>query len=268
MAEARTFTPHDPVFLPLFGGLVALAWILLAAWGLSPWAPYLDHDWTRLGLLASLCRAETAGPLLAGLAIGTLAWLLMSAAMMLPSTLTLIAAFRGLAARQQHAGRLLALLLAGYLLAWLGFGLLAHGLGLALGALAALSSWLVFNGWAIAAAILLLSGLFQFSALKSHCLNGCHSPVKFILDHWTGRRPGRESFGIGVLHGFYCICCCWALMLIIFAVGTANLAWMLLLAAVMAVEKNSRWGRRLSRPLGAVLIVAAAALAAGELLRS
>ena len=60
MAEARALTPHDPVFLPLFGGLIALAWILLAAWGLSPWAPYLDHDWTRLGLLASLCRADTA----------------------------------------------------------------------------------------------------------------------------------------------------------------------------------------------------------------
>ena len=74
MAEARALTPHDPVFLPLFGGLIALAWILLAAWGLSPWAPYLDHDWTRLGLLASLCRADTAGPLLAGLAIGALAW--------------------------------------------------------------------------------------------------------------------------------------------------------------------------------------------------
>jgi Predicted metal-binding integral membrane protein (DUF2182). len=101
--EARALTPHDPVFLPLFGGLVALAWILLAAWGLSPWAPYLDHDWTRLGLLASLCRADTAGPLLAGLAIGAFAWLLMSAAMMLPSTLTLIAAFRGLAARQRTA---------------------------------------------------------------------------------------------------------------------------------------------------------------------
>ena len=185
---------------------------------------------------------------------------------MLPSTLTLIAAFRGLAARQKRGGRLLALLLGGYLLAWLGFGLLAHGLGLALAAVAASSDWLLLNGWAIAAAILLLSGLFQFSALKSHCLNGCHSPVTFILDHWTGRRPARESFTLGVLHGLYCIGCCWALMLIMFAVGTANLAWMLLLAAVMAVEKNSAWGRRLSRPLGTVLILAAAVLTTAALL--
>src|SRR4051812_17774773 len=167
MAWARALTPHDPVFLPLFGGLVALAWILLAAWGLSPWAPYLDHDWTRLGLLASLCRADTAGPLLASLAIGAVAWLLMSAAMMLPSTLTLIAAFRGLAARQKRGGRLLALLVGGYLLPGLGFGLLAHGLGLALAVAAAPSSWLVRNGWAIAAAILLLSGLFHFSRSRT-----------------------------------------------------------------------------------------------------
>jgi len=266
MIRAPSLTPHDPVFLPLFGGLILLAWGLLAAWGLSPWAGYLDHDWTRLGLLAGLCRLTPKVGLPGDLAIGALAWLLMATAMMLPSTLTLLAAFRGLVARRPQGAALIAWLLAGYLAVWLAFGLLAHGLGLGLAGLAAGSSWLALNGWAVAAAILLLSGLFQFSALKAYCLHGCRSPVTFILGRWTGKRPVRESFRLGIDHGLYCLGCCWALMLIMFAVGTANLAWMLLLAAAMALEKNSRWGRRLSRPLGALLVTGAAALAAGELL--
>jgi predicted metal-binding membrane protein len=261
-----SITPHDLVFLPLFGGMILLAWGLLAAWGLSPWAGYLDHDWTRLALLAELCRMNPAAGVLPDLALGALAWLLMSTAMMLPTALPLVASFRGLAARQPHGGRLLILLIAGYLAVWLAFGLLVHGLGMILAGLAAGSAWLAFNGWAVAAAILLVSGLFQFSALKAHCLHGCHSPVTFILDRWSPRQPQRSSFRIGVAHGLYCLGCCWALMLIMFAVGTANLAWMLLLAAVMALEKNSPWGRRMTRPLGALLITAAVALACGALL--
>jgi predicted metal-binding membrane protein len=261
-----SLTPHDPVFLPLFGGMILLAWGLLAAWGLSPWAGSLDHDWTRLGLLAALCRLNPAAGVLPDLALGALAWLLMMTAMMLPTALPLVASFRGLAARQSHGGRLLALLVAGYLAVWSAFGLLVHGLGMILAGLAADSAWLTFNGWAVAASILLASGLFQFSALKAHCLHACHSPVTFILERWTGRHPARESFLLGIRHGLYCLGCCWALMLIMFAVGTANLAWMLLLAAVMALEKNSPWGRRMSRPLGALLIILAALLTGEGLL--
>lgn len=260
-----SLTPHDPVFLPLFGGMILLAWGLLAAWALSPWAGYLDHDWTRLALLAGLCRMNPAAGVLPDLALGALAWLLMSTAMMLPTTLPLVASFRGLAGRRAHGGRLLTLLVVGYLAVWLAFGLFVHGLAMALAGLAADSSWLTLNGWAVGAAILLVSGLFQFSALKAHCLHGCHSPVMFILDRWSPHRPQRSSFRIGAAHGLYCLGCCWALMLIMFAAGTANLVWMLLLAAVMALEKNSPWGRRMSRPLGALLIIGAVVLAGGKL---
>jgi predicted metal-binding membrane protein len=258
--RAPALTPHDPVFLPLFLGLIALAWMLVAAWGLSPWAGYLDHDWTRLGLLAILCRlSPAAGPLL-GLGLGALAWLLMSAAMMLPTTLPLVAAFRGLAGRERHGGRLILLLVAGYLAVWFAFGLLVHGVGLGLAAAAAHSPWLAINGWMVAAAVLLLAGLYQFSALKAHCLHACRSPVKFILDRWSKGHPQWRSFRLGLAHGVYCLGCCWALMLLMFAFGAANLAWMLLLAAIMAVEKNSPWGRHIGHPLGGLLIAGATLL--------
>jgi predicted metal-binding membrane protein len=263
--ETWKLTPYDAAFLPLFVGLIALAWILLAAGVLSPWRGYLVHDWTRLGALATLCRVDPALGPWAGAAIAAFGWVLMSAAMMLPSTLTLLASFGGLAARYDRGHRLVFLLIVGYLFAWLVFGLLAHGIGLALATLAGGSPWLAVNGWAIAAAILLASGLFQFSALKFHCLDACRSPVSFILERWSGRHPARDSLWIGLAQGTCCVGCCWALMLVMFALGTGNLAWMLALAAVMGLEKNSPWGRRLSRPLGALLIAGSLALAGAGL---
>jgi predicted metal-binding membrane protein len=59
---------------------------------------------------------------------------------------------------------------------------------------------------------------------------------------------------MGLHHGLYCVGCCWALMLLMFVVGTGSVGWMLLLGAVMAAEKNLPWGRWLSAPLGLALL--------------
>ena len=68
---------------------------------------------------------------------------------------------------------------------------------------------------------------------------------------------------MGIAHGLFCVGCCWSLMLVMFAVGLGSLAWMLVLGIVMAIEKNVAWGRRLSRPLGVVLILAAVLAVSG-----
>ena len=70
------------------------------------------------------------------------------------------------------------------------------------------------------------------------------------MQYWQGRHDRRNALLLGIHHGFFCVGCCWALMLLMFAVGVGNIAWMLLLGAVMAVEKNMPWGRKLSAPLG------------------
>ena len=67
---------------------------------------------------------------------------------------------------------------------------------------------------------------------------------------------------LGVHHGLFCVGCCWLLMLLMFAVGIGSLGWMLGLGAIMALEKNVRWGRRLSAPLGVMLLLAAAGVIA------
>ena len=157
---------------------------------------------------------------------------------------------------------LLALLLGGYLAAWLAFGLIAHLLGLVLLQLVRQSPWLTFHGWLIGAAILLLAGLFQFSSLKHRCLDECRSPLPFVLSRWHGLRPHLDSARLGFAHGVFCVGCCWALMLIMFVVGTGNLGWMLVLAAVMAAEKNLPWGKRLRTPLGLGLLAWSAGIVA------
>jgi predicted metal-binding membrane protein len=138
-------------------------------------------------------------------------------------------------------------------LVWFGFGMGAHALDFGLHAAAHRSSWFISNAWLVGAAVLATAGLFQFSRLKYRCLDACRTPVSFIIRHWHGVSPRASAFRLGVHHGVYCVGCCWAIMLLMFSVGTGNVGWMLMLGAVMAIEKNAPWGRRLSRPLGVVL---------------
>src|SRR5439155_9756290 len=97
------------------------------------------------------------------------------------------------------------------------------------------------------------------------CLDQCRSPYSFLVQHWQGRLPERDALRLGIHHGLFCLGCCWTLMLLMFAVGGANLGWMLGLGAVMAAERTTSWGRRLTRPLGALLIVGAGAIMTGVL---
>ena len=253
-------------FLPVLGGLVALSWLTLWIWEQSAYGRYVEHGrWTEAGLAASLCSALPAGPVLLPALLYTAGWLLMSTAMMLPTAFPLLSIFARLTAQRADRGRLMALLIAGYLLAWSVFGLLVHALDEGLHAAVVSIPWLTFNGWMIAAAVLAVAGAFQFSALKYHCLDKCRTPLSFVIEHWRGRGTRRQALLLGMHHGLFCVGCCWAIMLLMFAVGTGSVGWMLALGAVMAIEKNAPWGRRLSTPLGVGLLLCSGALAVGNI---
>jgi predicted metal-binding membrane protein len=252
--------------LSLVAGLSLAAWAFLAVWSASPYARYLEHGgWDQAGALAALCRSMPVGEWFIPASVYALAWLAMIAAMMLPTTLPLLGIFGRITASRSDAGALMARVIAGYAVAWLGFGLLAHGLDSGLHLLAGGLDWLAPRGELIGAAILVGAGAFQFSALKYRCLERCRTPFAFINERWHGRRPAREAFRIGLDHGVFCVGCCWALMLVMFVVGMGNLGWMLLLAAAMAAEKNLSWGRRLRTPIGLGLIAWGGALAAAAI---
>jgi predicted metal-binding membrane protein len=245
-------------FLTLTAALLAAAWLTLWLWGNSPYGRYLDHgNWAAAGVVGSLCRVLPGGDAAVAAILVIAGWVLMLSAMMLPTTLPLLDYFRRLTARRNDRRRLMALVIIGYLAVWGVFGLAAHLADRGVAFAMQRSDWLIVNGWVIGAAILATAGLYQFSALKYRCLDKCRSPLGFVIEHWRGARETWHALLLGARHGAFCVGCCWALMLLTFVVGTANIGWMLALAAVMAAEKNLPGGRRLAVPLGAVLLAAA-----------
>ena len=216
-------------FLVIVLALVALAWLTLWIWEHSPYGRYLDHGrWTEIGLAGAICRTLPLGGVVLPALLYVGGWVLMTAAMMLPTTLPLLEIFRRLTRARPDRRRLVGLVVAGYVSAWLAFGILAHVLDSALHEVARRSVWLTFNGWVLGAAVLALAGLFQFSELKYRCLEQCRTPIGFVLRRWRGGDARREALAIGLDHGVYCVGCCWAIMLLMFVVGTGSVGWMLL----------------------------------------
>jgi len=234
--------------LGLLAGIAALAiWL----WQSSAYGRYLHHT------------GGGDAPLVMEVSLFAAGWLLMIVAMMVPTSIPLVVTFAALVRRRPHPARLIAGVLLGYLVMWSAFGVIAYvgdrGVHAAVDAL----PWLADHPQLIAGATLAIAGLWQFSPLKYRCLDECRSPLGFVMNRWRGVRPTSEAFRLGVAHGLFCIGCCWSMMLIMFGLGLGSLAWMLALGAVMAVEKNAPWGRRISRPLGFLLILAAVAAIAG-----
>jgi predicted metal-binding membrane protein len=241
-------------FALFFGGLIGLAWVTLALWGQSPYARYLSHH--------SLEQVRGDGLLMLVFVAG---WLVMLMAMMLPTTWPVVAMFNTLTRARPDGPRLVGLLLLGYLSIWVMFGILIYAGDSVLHVAVDKSAWLAEHAWALGAATLLLAGVYQFTPLKYHCLEKCRSPFSFITSHWRGRNEVGQAFLLGIHHGVFCVGCCWTLMLLMFGVGVGNFGWMLVLAAVMAIEKNVTWGRRLSAPLGVLLLASGLALLFGVL---
>jgi predicted metal-binding membrane protein len=232
------------VVIPLLMALIALAWLTLWAWGQSPYGRFLNHN--------ALSLADFSNGLIVPLIVT--GWTVMIVAMMLPTSLPLLAMFHRMTRQRPDRLQLVWLLIFGYLGVWTLFGLVAIFCDGLLHEAVEQNVWLETNAWLIGAGILVVAGLYQFTPLKYYCLEKCRSPLHFLMTHWQGRHDRANAFRLGVRHGLFCLGCCWSLMLLMFAVGAGNLGWMLLLGALMAIEKNLPWGRRFSAPLGVVLV--------------
>jgi predicted metal-binding membrane protein len=189
------------------------------------------------------------------MAIFIAGWSVMTVAMMLPTTIPIIAFFHKFTENRADRILLLSLVVMGYVGTWIVFGVLIY-FGILLIKMA-LSSFSVLSGytWAGPPIIIIAAGLFQFTELKYKCLDKCRSPLSFIMEHWKDKNEKWNAFMLGVDHGIFCIGCCWALMLLMFAVGFGSLLWMLVLALVMGIEKNVRWGRKIGKPVGFILLI-------------
>jgi predicted metal-binding membrane protein len=187
-----------------------------------------------------------------------LLWVVMMAAMMLPSVTPVASMYlTGLRNRRNAAPTAhVAALVAGYLLAWAGFGLVAFGISRALGKLSPIGMSMAPSRLAVWSATITLAvaGVYQFTPLKARCLRHCRSPLGFLL-HF-GNYSGRlKDVRVGAYHGSYCVGCCWSLMLVLVAVGVMNMAWMAGLTAVVFVEKVWRSGAAFGYAVGGAMIL-------------
>lgn len=246
----KTLNVHRLLLVISVTILSLAAWATLAALGPSAHAavhdPHLHHHHD-----ASSASASGA---LSAILFFVASWTVMTIAMMLPTSLPVLTTFQVVAGQRRDRALLLALVVIGYLASWAAFGGLAHFGQQLFQQLLATSAWAREHVPMTGGLILIGAGAYQFTKLKYTCLDKCRSPLGFVIAHWQGRHDRWQAFRLGIDHGLFCVGCCWALMLLMFVVGTANLAWMLILAAIMAVEKNVSFGRALGRPLGAALV--------------
>ncbi len=224
--------PRVPAVIPW---TIALAWAVSIAAEVTHTARFIHHDALAHGSL----------PLVIGFPVFLLAWQVMIAAMMLPSAVPMIRLFTSVSAPQPRAGRARVAFLGGYTALWTAFGAVALVFDLGLHRAVDRTPWLQGHPW--------------FS-LKDRCLDSCRHPAAFLLPRY--RRGAGEAFKLGADHGLFCLGCCWALMLLMFAAGAANLIWMAALTAVMVYEKVGRSGRRAAPVVGVWLLSLAVLVAA------
>lgn len=230
-----------------------VVWAIAAAWAVAVVAEAtgaseaLHHD----------ALIEGGPPLWAALIVFVAAWQAMVAAMMLPSSLPLIRLFDVVSRKQARPGPSRAAFLGGYAAVWTGFGVFAFLGDVALHRAVEAVPAIADRPWLIAGSVLALAGAFQFSELKEQCLSKCRQPGPYLLAHY--RRGPAGAFRLGFGHGLFCLGCCWALMLVMFAAGVAVLWWMAALTAVMVYEKTGRHGAFLTPVVGVALLLLSAA---------
>ena len=192
-------------------------------------------------------------------------WVVMMVAMMFPSISPMVATYVGLQRGRRAKGMAapsgaVGFFVVGYLVTWTAAGLAAYGLlqaGRALdgGALA----WDEAGRW-LAAGVLLAAALYELTPLKYACLRRCRGPLGFVIEHWRDGRLGALRMGLG--HGAWCVGCCWALMAALFALGAMSIAWMVLIALFIAVEKLLPWRAAATYGVTVVLFALAIGVAA------
>jgi len=228
----------------------ALAAIALLAWG------YTIH----LARTMDLSGGDMAMPQLHAWSAAMFAymfvmWSVMMVAMMLPSAAPMILTFAAIQRRRQAQGGdfvAAGVFVAGYLVVWAAFSLLATATQYGLERAALVSPMMGRAAPWLGAALLVCAGLYQFAPLKHVCLDKCRTPMRFIMAEW--RDGTRGALVMGLRHGAYCAGCCWALMALLFVGGVMNLLWVVALALFVLIEKVVPAGGRLGKAGGIALI--------------
>jgi predicted metal-binding membrane protein len=218
-------------------GLVALLFGIAAAcwwWTAGQMRGMDGGPWTGLGALSWFLAV----------------WVVMMAAMMLPSVAPTIALYSAMTRERSRLSPLV--FAAGYLITWGGAGVLAFVLAGVGGRLAGnVLSWDRAGQW-VAGVTLLVAAVYELTPFKDACLGRCRSPLGFLLGSWRDGLSG--ALQMGAKNGAWCVGCCWALMASLFALGVMSIVWMAFVAGLIAVEKTLPWRRAATYGTAAVLL--------------
>jgi len=242
---------HTLFTLACIAALTILAWVYLLRLGQDMSAPArdgigmpamgmpMDAPWTGAEVLLTFAM-----------------WTVMMIGMMTPSSApALLVMVRSAASRgEPRVGASTVAFAAGYFIMWTGFSAAAALTQWWLHDTAMISPAMAVQSARVAGVILIAAGLYQLTPLKRVCLINCRNPIDFLVGHWRNGVDG--AFRMGLHHGAHCLGCCWALMLVLFAVGIMNLWWVAAIGVLVLLEKTDRAGVTLSRVAGAALVAA------------
>jgi len=238
-AEAAPLARQRYVLLALLLALAAASWALML-WQGAQGTDGMAMASPTMGMVAPLFLAI---------------WIVMMVAMMFPTAAPMILTFHQIQAGKRRRGEgfvSTSVFVGAYLLVWALAGILAYVGALLAEALAAKAGLSAAAAARIGGAVLVLAGLYQLTPLKDRCLAKCRTPMGFIITNW--RDGTRGAFSMGVLHGVYCLGCCWLLFVILFPLGIMNIAAMAVVTLVIFAEKSLPWGRAVPRATAAALV--------------
>jgi len=246
-AQTDTILFQRNVILGLLLALAAAAWAALV--------------WQRAGADSDMVTDSATMGLRAPLFLAI--WVVMMVAMMFPTAAPMILAFHKVHAGKRQRGEAFVstwVFVAAYLLVWTLAGVAAYAGALASEAVAARTALSPATAARVGGTVLVAAGLYQLTPLKDLCLSKCRTPITFIMTSWRDGAAG--ALRMGLLHGAYCLGCCWLLFVILFPVGIMNIATMAVITLVVFAEKTLPWGRGVARAAAAALIAYGAVVVA------
>jgi predicted metal-binding membrane protein len=241
---------------PPLPGLIQLGLVgLLVALAAVAWAVTADQ-------MNGMDAGPGTDPGALGFFLGV--WVVMMAAMMFPSIAPMVVMQvriqEGRRSRDQSAPiGATTVFVAGYVISWALAGLVGYAV-FQLGSAVTGDAFSWDNaGPYLAGGVIVMAAVYQLTPMKDVCLRHCRSPFMFLMEHW---RPGRlGALRMGVIHGGWCVGCCWALMAALFALGVMSIGWMAFVAALIAIEKLLPWKALANRGIAVLLLVLGLAVA-------
>ena len=248
------------VVLSGLAAITALSWVYVVSLA----SDVQSMNMGDMGTQMTLPRMQAWGTADFALTFGM--WAVMMVAMMTPSAAPMILMFAAVNRRrwkQQVSYVPTSVFLAGYLVVWAAFSVIATAAQWGLHSASLLSPMMASTSPILGGTLLVAAGTYQWTPLKHACLSKCRSPLGFVLNEWREGRWG--AFLMGLKHGAYCTGCCWSLMALLFVAGIMNLLWVGAIAGFILLEKVVPRGDRLGRVAGVVLVGWGAWMVAGGL---